>query len=165
MTRILFLRPLLLLTIAIMASLFVAASSPVPVMADNVSEGLNQLKNGTNGAYPTTAFGDKKTPSQILGQIISIALGIGFAIAVIMVIYGGFQYITSAGNEEKATAGRQTLIYALIGLVIILLSFVIVTAVVNFINKGDIDVSGNSNSSNTNTTPPPTPGGPSGNRI
>jgi hypothetical protein len=161
MNRILFLRPLLLLAVAVTASLFMVVAVPALARADSVSDGLNQLQNQTGNAYPTTVFGGKKTPSAILGQIIQIALGIAFAVAVIMVIYGGFQYITSAGNEEKATDGRRTLVYALIGLVIILLSFVIVTTLVNFINnRGTTTNSGSgtpTGGTNTTNNPPKPP--------
>jgi hypothetical protein len=172
MKRILFLRPLLLVAISIIASLSVVALNPALVHADSVSDGLNQLKNDTGNAYPTSVAGDKLTPSQILGKIIEISLGIAFAIAVIMVIYGGFQYITSAGNEEKATSARKTLLYAGIGLVIILLSFVMVSTLLNFVTKGGTGgTSGGSSGSNapvkppTRTPPVPTPPPPGNDTI
>lgn len=136
MSKSIIFRTLALLVVGFLAVFTLSLSLSSPVHADSVTEGLDKLKTATGDAYPDTVFSDKKTPSEILGQIISIALGIAFAIAVIMVIYGGYQYITSAGNEEKATSGRQTILYALIGIVIILLSFVMVRAVVGFVQKG-----------------------------
>lgn len=136
MNRITFFRPLFLVAISSMAILTFAMAVPAAVHADGVSDGLDKLKTQTGNSYPTTVLGGKKTAPEILGTIINIMLGIGFAIAVVMVIYGGYQYITSAGNEEKATSGRQTIFYALIGLVIIVLSFVIVSAVLNFVRNG-----------------------------
>lgn len=132
-----------------MASFSVLLVAPALSHADGVGDGLNQLKNSTGNSYPNTVFSGK-TPAEIFGQIINIALGIAFAVAVIMVIYGGYQYITSAGNEEKATAGRQTLIYALIGIVIVLLSFVIVNAVLTFVRNGANGTGGGNGTVNTN---------------
>ncbi len=143
-------RSLALLAVGFAASFAIAMSPAVFVHADSVTEGLDKLKTATGDAYPDTVFSDKKTPSEVLGQIINIMLGIAFAVAVIMVIYGGYQYITSAGNEEKATSGRQTILYALIGIVIIILSFVIVRAVVGFVKNG----TGSSNTSTNNRNGP-----------
>ena len=56
-------------------------------------------------------------------------LGIAFAIAVLFLIIGGFWYITSAGNEETAEKGKGTVINAIIGIVIIVLSYIIVQVV------------------------------------
>lgn len=149
MKRIFSLRPALLISVSFMAGLMML-SSPAVVFADSVTNGLDQLKNGTGNAYPKTIFDEKKTASEIFGQVISIALGVAFAVSVIMVIWGGYSYITSAGNEEKATEGRKTVLYALIGMVIVILSFVIVRAVVNFIQNG----SNSSTNTNTTTTTP-----------
>ncbi len=143
------LRKATLFIAALMASFSVLLVAPALSHADGVGDGLNQLKNSTGNSYPNTVFSGK-TPAEIFGQIINIALGIAFAVAVIMVIYGGYQYITSAGNEEKATAGRQTLIYALIGIVIVLLSFVIVNAVLTFVRNGANGTGGGNGTVNTN---------------
>lgn len=50
-------------------------------------------------------------------------------IAVIMIIYGGMLYVTAAGAQEKIDKGKKILMYTVIGIVIIMLSFVIVNAV------------------------------------
>jgi hypothetical protein len=50
-------------------------------------------------------------------------------------ILGGFWYITSAGNEALATKGKQTVINAIIGIVIIILAYVVLTAVVGFVTS------------------------------
>src|SRR5438876_7743675 len=71
--------------------------------------------------------------SSIFKTIINWALGIAFALAVIYLIYGGFLYITSAGNEESATKGKNAVIYALIGIIIIILSYVIVNVIENLV--------------------------------
>ena len=51
------------------------------------------------------------------------------AVAVLFIIYGGFQYMTAAGNEKQAETAKQTLTYAVIGLIVILLATVIVQLV------------------------------------
>lgn len=47
-------------------------------------------------------------------------------LAVIMVIYGGFLYVSSAGNEENVNKAKKILLYAVIGIVVIIVSFALV---------------------------------------
>lgn len=51
------------------------------------------------------------------------------AAAVLMLIIGGFRYITSAGNEKQADAAKETLTNAIIGLVFVLLAYVIASTI------------------------------------
>ena len=82
--------------------------------------------NGLNGAILT---------------IINIILGVTFALAILFLVIGGFRYLTSAGNEEAAEKGKKTVINALIGIAIIILSFVLVNIVASFATR--INTSGN----------------------
>ncbi len=74
--------------------------------------------------------------NQLLTTVINWMLGIAFGIAVLFLIIGGFWYITSAGNEETAEKGKNTAINAIIGIVIIVLSFVIVQVVSKLVGTG-----------------------------
>ncbi|OGE77766.1 MAG: hypothetical protein A2751_01785 [Candidatus Doudnabacteria bacterium RIFCSPHIGHO2_01_FULL_46_14] len=67
----------------------------------------------------------------LLVRIINILLSIAGLVAVIFLIVGGFRYITAGGNEEAAEAGKKAIVNAIIGIVIIILSFVIVRVVAN----------------------------------
>ncbi len=71
--------------------------------------------------------------ASIFKLIINWALAIAFIAAVIMLIYGGFLYITSAGNTDNATKGKTAIVNALIGIVIIVLSYIIVQIVYRFV--------------------------------
>lgn len=53
-----------------------------------------------------------------------------------MVILGGFWYLTAAGNEDQAKKGLRTLAYAIIGIVLISLAYVIVYSITNAIDTG-----------------------------
>lgn len=61
--------------------------------------------------------------------IINYFLGFLGLLAVIMIIYGGVTYVTSAGNDEAVGNAKKIIMYALIGIIIILLSFVIVNTI------------------------------------
>ncbi|HVS78846.1 MAG TPA: hypothetical protein VHD84_00975 [Candidatus Saccharimonadales bacterium] len=65
-------------------------------------------------------------------NLIAIIAGIA---AVIMVLVGGFTFVTSSGNPERAKSGRATLTGAIVGLVIIALAWTIVTFVTDKLVK------------------------------
>ncbi len=68
----------------------------------------------------------------IINAIISV-LGI---VAVIVVIIGGIRYMTSAGDAGKVKTAKDTILYGLIGLAVVALSFAIVNfVIVNVINR------------------------------
>ena len=62
---------------------------------------------------------------------------LGF-IATVMIIYGGVLYVTSAGNDENVQKAKKILMYAITGIIIILLSFAIVNTVIGGAGTGDI---------------------------
>lgn len=82
----------------------------------------------TSASLPNP-LGDQTDPVQITANIIKAILGILGAVTLIMFIYGGFKIIFSAGNEQKLEKGRNTLIWAIIGLAIVLSSYSILNYV------------------------------------
>lgn len=65
-------------------------------------------------------------PGQLMSQVINFLLVWGGAIAVLFVIIGGFRYIVSMGNQEGVEKARQTVLYAILGLIIIFLAYLAV---------------------------------------
>ena len=59
-------------------------------------------------------------------QLVNLGLFFAGFVAVVFIIIGGIRYITSGGDPKQAGSARQVITYALIGLVLILLSFTIV---------------------------------------
>lgn len=68
-------------------------------------------------------------PVAIIGNIIRAMLGVVGAVTLLMFLYGGFMLIFSAGEQEKLEKGRKTLIWAIIGLAIVLSSYSILSYV------------------------------------
>lgn len=60
--------------------------------------------------------------TDFLSNIIQFAMTFAVIIAVIAVLVAGFKYITSAGDSEKVKSSTQSLIFALVGLVIVFLA-------------------------------------------
>ena len=72
-----------------------------------------------------------------VNTVINVLLGVIGILAVVMVIYGGFKIVTSAGAADKVKSGRETILYGVVGLVIALLAFAIVNFVIGaFFNNG-----------------------------
>jgi hypothetical protein len=84
---------------------------------------------GRGGLASTTSVQD------LLVKVISFLLLLAGGLAVLFVIIGGFRYLTSGGNEEAAKKGKKTLIYALAGIAIVVLSYAIVNVIVSQLGK------------------------------
>ena len=66
------------------------------------------------------------TVAGFIGRVINGAMGILGAVALFVMIVGGFQWLTSGGNEEKIKKGTQAMLWAVIGIAIALSSYVFV---------------------------------------
>lgn len=97
-------------------------------MALTVSEGAEAARAE---GMPAELIG----PEGIFNQITSVALGIIGAVSVIMLIWGGLRYIISGGDSKKITDAKNTILYAIIGLIIALLSYAIIKFVLNSISS------------------------------
>jgi len=89
---------------------------------------FNQTKTKVSGQISTDT--NIVTTAFTVINWVLIATG---AAAVLMLIIGGFRYITSAGNETQADAAKSTMTYAIMGLVFVLLAFVIAATINNVI--------------------------------
>jgi hypothetical protein len=89
------------------------------------SAGAQKLPNplGTTSVY------------DILGRVIKAALGLTGAIALVMFIYGGFLMMFSGGNPSAVKKGKDTLVMAVLGLVVIFASYAIVNFIITSITK------------------------------
>ncbi len=65
----------------------------------------------------------------IFSAISNVIIPIAGAIAVLYLIYSGILYLTAAGNPDAAKKGQQGVVNAIIGIIIIALSYVIIKAV------------------------------------
>lgn len=68
-------------------------------------------------------------------NIINIVIGLVAVVAVVVMIIGGISFITSQGDAPKITKARNTILYGVVGLIIAVLSFAIVTFVLKGVMK------------------------------
>lgn len=106
---------------------------PQAVLAKGGSAAQNDVCNGIgaasgNGGCKTTSG---PTLSGIVAAVINILSILVGVISVIMIILGGFRYVTSDGDSGKISNAKNTIIYALVGLIITAFAQFIVFFVLN----------------------------------
>lgn len=113
----------------ILAAMMVAgvglAAVPAPAQAINV---WGQCGTNSNVVCNSAT---KDTASSYAMTIINTILYILGIVAVIMIVIGGFRYVVSNGDSASITAAKNTIFYAVIGLVVAILAFTIVNFVVD----------------------------------
>lgn len=90
--------------------------------------------NIANNAFNSIGF-SKKDPREIVANIIKILLGFLGTIAVVLIIYAGFLWMTAAGNPDKTKKAKDIMSAAVTGLVIILISYGITVFVTNALSN------------------------------
>lgn len=119
--------------VAVAALMAFSVPMLMPVAASAASVSINKnLCSGSNidvtGGSTTdcNATGSGGKVNTLLRNIVNIFSAIVGVIAVIMIIVGGLQYITSGGDSNKVSTAKNTIIYAIVGLVIVALAQLIV---------------------------------------
>jgi hypothetical protein len=156
-----------ILSLSALFMLAIPVMAAVPAYAAVSQTDINNaLKCGSNVDININAEQscDSSTPqganfTEIVKKIINILSVLVGAIAVIMIIFGGFRYVTSAGNDTNVSSAKNTILYAVIGLIIVALAQIIVHFVLNNI----ITDSGSSGGGGSTTLPgQSSPGGRGG---
>lgn len=81
---------------------------------------------------PAVLFGD----GSIFTTIVNILLFVIGAVSVVMLIIGGIRYTVSGGDAAAVTGAKNTILYAIIGLVVAFLAFAVVNWVLGSLTKG-----------------------------
>lgn len=103
----------------ILAAVMVLSFALVPATADA------QVSAGANKARGTGVAGSLDIGSWVTTGVNFLLYAVG-VIAVIMIIWGGIKYATSAGDSNKVTSAKNTILYAVIGLIVAIFAFAIV---------------------------------------
>jgi len=78
---------------------------------------------GNSGLEPT------KSLQEILDSITAYAIGLGLTIASLMIIYAAYQMITAGASPDQFESGKKTIMYAVIGVIVLLLSAAIIALI------------------------------------
>lgn len=117
------------------------AAAPVHAQTPPAATGCSDvvtggISHGAECAKPTNAPSDLFGPNSIFVTITNILLFIIGAVAVIMLIIGGVRYVVSAGDQNAVTSAKNTILYAIIGIVIAFLAYAAVNFVSNQLTAG-----------------------------
>jgi hypothetical protein len=122
-----------LITTLSLATLVAFPLAPLAVVhaddiANNLCSGANldasSLGSGDASCVDDPAAGEKvDTIIKLVINIFSLVVGV---VSVIMIIIGGLKYITSGGDSGNITGAKNTILYAIIGLVVVALAQVVV---------------------------------------
>ena len=93
-----------------------------------INSGINNATGSSSTCGASTTNGGLTNLAKKVVNIFSIVVGV---VAVIMIIYGGFRYITSGGDTGNVGNAKNTLIFAVVGLIIVALAQFIVHYVLN----------------------------------
>ena len=95
-----------------------------------ISDGANSARGAQQ---PLNLFGN----TGVFSEISSVLLFIVGAIAVIMIVIGGLRYVISGGDASQVQAAKNTILYALVGIIIAILAYAAVNFVINsFVPSG-----------------------------
>lgn len=111
----------------------------------------NGLSNVQSGVTKTETEAGGLTMQQVINTVISTMLFIVGLLAVIMLIYGGIRYVTSHGDKAQVTAAKETIMYAVVGLVVAIAAFAVIHWITNDVFKGGAS-SGSSSSESSSST-------------
>lgn len=114
--------------VAVLTVAIISANNSMAV-SGGVQGGMNAAR-GSN--LPDTIFGDTGVFTTVVNTLLFVVGGV----AVIMIIFGGFRYIISGGKAESVTSAKNTILYAIVGIIIALLSYAILNFIVNSLTTG-----------------------------
>ena len=101
--------------------------APFPTFADNCKD--NAQADGLSAVAGTGHCNDTALGSRVGNIVDALFLVLG-AIAVIIIIFGGIYYVTSTGDAARIKRAKDTILYAVIGLIVAILAY----SIVKFVN-------------------------------
>ena len=93
------------------------------------------IGNGADCAKPTNAASNLFGDGSIFNTVTNILLFLIGAISVVMLIIGGIRYVVSGGDQGAVTSAKNTILYAIIGIVVAFLAFAAVRFVTDQLQK------------------------------
>ena len=114
-----------IMTCAVFGTSVLSTASMPGSASAQVSEGIN---TATTSEMKGKSIDGKDGLIKTVVNVLLWAVGI---LSVIMIIFSGFRYITSAGDASKTKSAQSTLIYSVVGLIVAIMAYAIVNMVIN----------------------------------
>lgn len=129
------------ITISLVLSALAAVILANPVLA-TIQSGAGSAKGSDQ---PSVLFGN----TGVFSEITNVLLFVVGAIAVIMIVIGGLRYVLSGGDAKQVEAAKNTILYAIVGIIVAILAY----AAVNFITNAFTTSDGSTIDSTTSSSP------------
>lgn len=114
-----------IMTCAVFGASVLSTASLSGSASAQVSEGINTAT--TSEMKGKSIDGDKG----LIKTVVNVLLWAVGILSVIMIIFSGFRYITSAGDASKTKSAQSTLIHSVVGLIVAIMAYAIVNMVIN----------------------------------
>ena len=130
-----------ILVLTLLATAMLTGPVLVPAMVHAADPNISDsLCSGANlSTTPSTCAGSTAEASSSVNSIITTVINIFSlvvgVVAVIMIIIGGFRYVTSGGDSGNVSGAKNTILYAIVGLVIVALAQIIVKFVLGKVTQ------------------------------
>ena len=109
--------------------------SPVGVEAVTCPDGFTPKEQlcVANNPYQGGGIASAEKADVVVVQVIKTLLLVSGSLSILFIIFGGFKYIGSRGVPELAKKGKSTVIYAVTGLIVVIMSYVVVVIITNIL--------------------------------
>lgn len=114
-----------IMTCAVFGASVLSTASLSGSASAQVSEGINTAT--TSEMKGKSIDGDKG----LIKTVVNVLLWAVGILSVIMIIFSGLRYITSAGDASKTKSAQSTLTYSVVGLIVAIMAYAIVNMVIN----------------------------------
>ena len=126
-------KKLLLLFALLLGSFSIAPVASVSAAYEGAFNDVCDSAQGTKAANSTVcAPQNEENPiTKTIGNVVDLVSVVAGAVAVIIIIWAGFQFVIGNGDPAKIAKARQTIIYAVVGLIVIVASNLLISFIVN----------------------------------
>ena len=111
------------------------AVSAAPAFAAGPCDPTGGIQSGADCAAPTGSSNNLFADGGIFETVANVLIFLVGAIAVIYLIVGGLRYVTSSGDPKAVGAAKDTILYAIVGIVVAVISYALVSFVISSLSR------------------------------
>lgn len=132
------------LVLTLLFSLFFSVASPVFAQSTGTlvdpcpRDSTGTRGGGTPWSRLCTAIQGEDAAGSIIGNVLTIILLAAVILALFFLIWGGIRWITSGGDKAKVETARNTIVAAIIGLIVAFVAFFVVQLLLNIFGLGSV---------------------------
>lgn len=105
------------------------------VLATAVDDACKQQPDSAFCKTYKPQAGIENPVTKTIGKVVTLFAIIGGVVAVIWIMYGGFKFITSDGDSGRIEEARKTILYGVVGLVVLIFAQALVTLILKAVTK------------------------------